>query len=490
MKKNHYFLFALVFIVFLVFSAGYVSAYEVIDKFPTIPGLPPISSMDPNKPDLGAFVGYFFGLGIYLVGALSLISFTIGAVGLIVSGDSPDAASSAKDRMKGAIIGVVLTLTSFIIIQTINPKIATPVLTPLGGVGGVFYSSGQYQLPAPMEEPDTSTRPSGYNQLKYCCNSSCSGGDGPALLIWQFPNKGLEAGNNNLLNVNVARISCGGSVGISFGSFRTAFETPGIYYFLGSGCNGYSSVGITGSDNRLAKPFDKNIKSVKIINSDQSRFGVIFHKEIGLNTGGQCSKPIINTGASSICENIPGGMHVSAVDVFALEKNPELAGDGVTFYSEPYGWNTGAQAGYYITVNKAINPYFKIEADKMCFDYKNIDRPDAYKFACESKCGGSNNNYSGSGNDCTTSADCPSGEACLGGVCSSGEEGSCSYNACETFQNCPGSIRVSGNYLVAVYSKMEENKFYCQTFRKDAVNLKAEPVTTSIIDSVHIISTK
>ena len=469
MKKKYYFSFAIFLIIFLFFSTNIVLAYEVLDKFPTIPGLPPIKNMDPQNPNIGHFVGYFFGLGIYLVGILSLISFTIGAVGLIFSVDNPETASNAKDRMKGALIGLVLTLTSFIIIRTINDKLVTPVLTPLGGVGGVFYVSGQNQIPAPMEEPDTSTIPEGYNQLKYCCNSNCSGGDGPALLVWKFPKKGLES-ENNLLNVNVARISCGGSLGISFGSFKLAFEKPGVYYFLGSDCNGYSSTSITYSNNKLSDPFNKNVKSIKIINNNKSKFGVILHREGGLDRGSECTKPIINTGTSYICRNIPENIQVSAVDVFTLENNPEQAGDGVSFYSEPYGWDTGAQAGYYIKENKAINPYLEINAEIMCFDYKNIDRPDAYKFACNGKCKKSNNNES-------DSSESDSSE-------------SCSYNACENFKNCPGSIKVSGNYLVAVYSKINEGSFYCQTFKKDVVNLKAEPVTTSAIDSVYIIATK
>ena len=56
----------------------------------------------------------------YVIGAaalLALISFAIGAVGMI--SPNPESHKEATDRMKSAILGLVLIMASFIIIQTI-----------------------------------------------------------------------------------------------------------------------------------------------------------------------------------------------------------------------------------------------------------------------------------------------------------------------------------------------------------------------------------
>lgn len=124
MPKNRYLLFP-VFIVLLFFrQASFVFALE--SKYPDILG----HSIE-NNSSLSEYVLYFFVLGISLAGILALISFVIGAVSLIISGDNAERASSAKDRMKGSLSGLALILVSFIIIQTINPSLKNLNLTPL-----------------------------------------------------------------------------------------------------------------------------------------------------------------------------------------------------------------------------------------------------------------------------------------------------------------------------------------------------------------------
>jgi len=98
---------------------------------------------------LPAYVSFIFSWLIGLAGTIAVISFAIGAVGFMISGDNPELASSSKDRMKGAILGAVLTLASYLIIITINPALKNLNLTPLEEVTlpaiptppGVYYFS-------------------------------------------------------------------------------------------------------------------------------------------------------------------------------------------------------------------------------------------------------------------------------------------------------------------------------------------------------------
>ncbi|MCX6720040.1 MAG: hypothetical protein NTV36_02940 [Candidatus Staskawiczbacteria bacterium] len=490
MQKNKY-LFLLAFLfVFLFLSAGSAHALEI--KYPSVPGLIAPSNSCNGKDCLGIFVAYWFGLLVYIAGIISLVSFTIGAVMLI----SPvmETHNDAKDRMKGAILGMVLTVASFLIIQTINPSLINPVLTPLPGVAGVFYTNGTEKKPVGLSETNTANRPEGFDSIKYECVPGAES-NAPTLFIWEFKRPGLEGGTGNIESAEVKEIACGGTESIGgLGSFRMAFKTPGVYYFLKSGCKGYMSGAITNNENKINTPFNEKLASARIVNSTSVKYGAIFHTQEGLENGGGCTYPITKEDCNSV------DIAASSANIFMINQTPALAGDGVDFFSEPYGWNTGSKAGYFPVAKGNISSAYYEDTTKMCFNYKNVDRPDEYKYKC-----GSNSCGQDAGiNECNdTDKKCPNGQVCNNGACGSGKDcnpsldncpqvetcgadercaasGSaqgvdCSKSACETFQDCPGSIDIKGSYLVSVYSEDIQNSMvYCQTFTKSVSNMNTE----------------
>ena len=144
MIKNKHLIFALL-IILLILKAGTVYAFEV--KYPSIVGLPDINQ---SSTSLAKFVEYFFGLGVYVVGLIATVSFAIGAVGLIMSGGSSDLERESKDRMKGAVIGVIIAVLATLILNVINGNIANLNLNPLPAPSptvayeqpGVYFCSG------------------------------------------------------------------------------------------------------------------------------------------------------------------------------------------------------------------------------------------------------------------------------------------------------------------------------------------------------------
>ncbi len=303
-----------------------------------------------SNPTLPQYVAFLFSWLIGIGGTLALISFTIGAVGLI--NPSIEAHSEAKDRMKGAVLGLVLTAAAFIIINTINTNLT--------------------KLPLPT-----------------------------------------------LDKVNI----------------QTAVA-PGIYFYSKNNCTGDSSNAAASSGN-IPDTFKNNLGSIKILNPTiGSNYGIILHQAAGLDNASNCSLPIITAGCHKL------SMSYLSADIFLINQNPSNSGSGVTFYSEPYGWDTGANAGFYPkSINQesigADNPE---QAENIIFNYDNISRTTSYQ------------------------------------------------NTCATFQDCPGSIAIDGDYLVALYTSDET----CQTFDQDVPNLKAEPITASNsgkIDNVYIIPT-
>jgi hypothetical protein len=349
-QKNRHPLFLSFLVIVLFLGANSVFALEV-----PLPGLS-------NNPTLPQYIVYFFQWGISIAGILALISFTIGAVGLIMSGDNPELAGNSKDRMKSAVLGLVLVAASFIIINTINPMLITPTLTPL--------------------TPVVITTP----------------------------------------------------------------PTPGVYYYLQTGCVGDDSGDNTSSQDIIATPFNGNIKSIKIIDdpTNNINYGIIFHEAEGLKNGGMCGYPISAEGCHTV------NVKASAADIFTIRNTINysnynifgfgITNDVVTFYSTPYGWNKGANSGFKQMGEKDINPYYAEGANKLAFDYTNIDRLNQYKI-----------------------------------------------NLCPTFQSCPGSIKLKGNYLVALYSGSGGYDSYCQTFTADVPNLNVQPFIAASGQNIGVV---
>jgi hypothetical protein len=257
MLKNKFLIFISVLLLFYICSSSFVFALEV--KYPSVLGLPAITD-NSGLPD---YVKYFFGLGMALAGLIAIISFTIGAIQLIMSASSPEVETNAKDRIKGSVLGLVLTVSAFIILRTINLSLVTPTLTSLPGSAGIFYQSGQNLSPAPIEEANASNIPAGYGSLIYKCSES-GGGTGPSLFIWKFPKANFQGNDANYSGVSVVEKTCGQTESLSgIGSFKTAFKDYGVYYFLESGCSGYMSGANIGSG-MLFEPFKNNVKSIKI----------------------------------------------------------------------------------------------------------------------------------------------------------------------------------------------------------------------------------
>ena len=485
MTKNKRYYFLLLLITAILSTAGVAYALEI--KYPTIPGLPDLNTQTPTIPGL---VKYYFGLGIYLAGVLSLISFTIGAVGLI----SPalEAHNDAKDRMKGAVLGLALTLVSFVMMQTINPAFTTITIVALPNTAGVVLinkdkpnvamsapsSVGNISALPKLDDPKTPAKEDlQINAAKYNCTAPAATimGTSVALaetvaghninpqLVWIFPKPGLEEGNPDLSGVQVKELLCGDEIDIpAGGSYKIEPEVPGVYFFLDAGCSQYASDPNTSSTDQISSPFNGKIKGVKILNDSANKiqYGVIFHKEAGLEKGGECTVPIVKgsdltagdkpwTGADA-CTAVPSPTSIAAANIFRINTSPETSsGNGVFFYSDPWGWTSSAESGIWPATLVG-------EATYTSGGPNSVNKTDDMKF------------------DFTGSTKLPADQ-----------------NECSTFKKCPRSMLFNGSYLVGLYSGTAA-PFYCQTFTDSVQNLGAEPITkagmgSGNVDNVYII---
>ncbi len=117
-------LFSLFCLAFLVSAGGYAFATEV--NWPTSPLTGITLGSDSEFHD---FASYLYGWGIGIGGLLVFIMVVIAGVEWMTSLDNPKQKQRALSRIYSAVLGLVLLLSTFLILNTINPQLTR--LTPL-----------------------------------------------------------------------------------------------------------------------------------------------------------------------------------------------------------------------------------------------------------------------------------------------------------------------------------------------------------------------
>jgi hypothetical protein len=232
--------------------------------------------------------------------------------------------------------------------------------------------------------------------------------------------------------------------------FRSSFKTPGVYFYSGSDCSGFSSPVVLTSGKINYDSSKYALSSIKVVNDpNNTYYGVIVHETIDPTDIGKCQEPIL---VDTDEECIDLTVKVGSADIFIYNKqsvSDVSSGDGVIFYDNPFGWNAGARAGESVVDGKDIDPEKIIDVGDLVFDY-------TYTYVS------------------------PEEQA----LCADPTTG------IPTFNSCQGSIEIKGNYLVASYS----NSSFCQVFSQDVENLNSEKsiknITGEKIKTIDIIATK
>ncbi len=339
-------LFAVVFL-FLTFSH---SAFALEATYPTIPNAPPIGT----NSSLAEYIQYFFVFATAVAGIIGVISIVIGGIQILLAGGNPGAISAARERIFDSILGIILLMFSYIILNTINPQLTS--LKVLGGpqdpgvylIGnvtatidnpdGIIYK----QLGSSGAISDTSTIEAPYTQFKYICNP---GGKKILLSVYDETDFNISRTENGGPNVNTMVVNCGDpaiNIKSPILSFNWEYEEAGIYLYLTTDCTGIrtSVLNTTGEipyfdyqDN-----LTQQVGSFRIVSGDDDylRYGVIFSKTQDYN-GGECTPPIINSQPGSKCYTMPTDKDFEQFNpssMYVLHQDPFPKGRGVTLLSQ------------------------------------------------------------------------------------------------------------------------------------------------------------
>ena len=104
-------------VLFFVFMLKMAEAAGYVPLAP-LPGISPDTGVS-----LGKYLDTMFKIGIGLAGVFAVLMIIIGGVQFIGGASSPSARTDAKERITNAIFGLILALSSWLILQTINPAI-------------------------------------------------------------------------------------------------------------------------------------------------------------------------------------------------------------------------------------------------------------------------------------------------------------------------------------------------------------------------------
>lgn len=124
LKKHFIRIFLVIFIFFsltIIFS-DIAYAADIIFRFQIpIPGQPQIIEIDGDS--LGLYIANLYKFAVGALAIISVVMIMIGGFQWLMSAGRSEHVTSAKDKIFNAIIGLVLALTSYLLLNTINPNL-------------------------------------------------------------------------------------------------------------------------------------------------------------------------------------------------------------------------------------------------------------------------------------------------------------------------------------------------------------------------------
>jgi hypothetical protein len=122
-KKHKSLITAIIGIFILVLGCFALSspagAIDTLLQYPQVPGTQPVAFGMP----LTELIKYIYLFAIGICGAVALAAILLGAIKYIGAAGNPSKMSDAKEQIVSALLGVVILLSSYLILNTINPDL-------------------------------------------------------------------------------------------------------------------------------------------------------------------------------------------------------------------------------------------------------------------------------------------------------------------------------------------------------------------------------
>ena len=148
-EKTYRILARITVIIYLVFTTGIVNATDVSYKL-----LAPLGKISSVQADTSTgfsdYLQLIINITIGLTGAIAVIMLIVGGLEYVFSSVSETAKKDAKERVTNAIVGVLIVLSGYLILSTINPKLLSLKLPTLPSNESIQTAAGK---PTPTGTP-------------------------------------------------------------------------------------------------------------------------------------------------------------------------------------------------------------------------------------------------------------------------------------------------------------------------------------------------
>jgi len=321
---------------------------------------------------------YYFQLAIWIAGILAVVMLAVAGIEFIMAFSNPEKMGEAKKRATSAILGLVLVFASYILINTINPKLTdlTPS-EPLKQVGGLILSGSGGTRPAELAMADISALNGKYNQISWPQFTTDSQGnqvqncdpatDYPYLIYWYKEKNFKKVGSWEY-------IKCGGG-GIQLTGWPLSYiarqEIPGVYFYASDNCYPIENSVERPPATRIQSisKLNEKIGSVWIVNATEQTEGPI-RGVILFNKSGYVGSSFIHIPTPQGSSCVPIGFNPSSIVIYNWLRNykNESAGPGVTLFSKPQFTGGSYEFSDKQLGSKVISPLAEIE-----INYENTD---------------------------------------------------------------------------------------------------------------------
>ena len=146
MKKTITIIFLLLLFITFVSAESPIRELEVT-TYPTVDGVQPTDT----SIGIEAYIKYLFSLVFVLLGVIFFAILLYNGVKYMISAGSPEKAGSAISGIKGAFLGVIILLSSWMVLNTINPNFWTLEIVEPEEVLPTLLAPGSYLCNFRME---------------------------------------------------------------------------------------------------------------------------------------------------------------------------------------------------------------------------------------------------------------------------------------------------------------------------------------------------
>jgi hypothetical protein len=336
----------LIFLFISFLTGSFCFAQKELEiEYPTVPGVEAPTTTKTALPD---YLRYMFTFAIIVAGLLAFVSLIYGGIRYLTSAGDPTKMADAQGQATAGILGLIILLASYLILNTINPQLVLPETPPLQpAVAGVYayVKAGCVDEPdnayddrvlIDEDTPDLSERlpkdKDGIPQSLQCIEFRSGKEELTAKVC-----SGTDFGEPCALHEG----EVGETENVTGKSIKLDYHPPGVYLYASSDCTG-DDYKIYQSSSATLPEFDGETNSIKFIygdkNPDTGEYGIkyaaILHEKEGYmgeamlydQDQGAC-KDLSETAYPSPVHNIS----VSSITVY-LKPVGEPIGDGVRLY--------------------------------------------------------------------------------------------------------------------------------------------------------------